>query len=118
MFRGNTPMKANTAYHVAVTFQTAADGTITGKLYCKEGYGGIVPGKDKVVGSSKFKLNPAVVKNGFTAGVFKYGKMSNDGPAPLEQRFARLALYDSVPKELPALNEKFAEAAEASPGKK
>ena len=118
MFRGNTPMKANTAYHVAVTYQTAADGTVTGKLYCKEGYGAIVPGKDKAVAYSKFKFNPAVVKTGFTAGVFRYGKMSNDGPAPLEQRFSRLSLYDSVPEELPALNAEFAEAAEASTEKK
>lgn len=118
MFRGKTPMKANTAYHVVVTFQTASDGTVTGKLYCKEGYGAIVPDKNKAIAYYKFKLNPAVVKNGFTSGVFRYGKMSNDGAAPLEQRFSRLTLYDSVPKEFPALNAKFAEAMEASTGKK
>lgn len=95
-------------YHIAFTFATADDGTVTASLYCKPGNGAIIPGTDKPFASKKFKLNLEVIKTGFAKGVFRYGKMSNQGNEPLEQRFGRLAIYDSIPKELPGIAIKFA----------
>jgi hypothetical protein len=108
VFSGKAAMPPNAPCHIAVTFSTAADGMTTGKLYCKPGTDAIVPDKDKPQATIKFKLDPAVVKAGFFPGTFRYGKMTNIGKAPVEQRFARLTLYDSVQQELPGFDVKFA----------
>jgi hypothetical protein len=102
-FGGTVDLAAGAAYHMAVTFQTGADGFVTGALHVVPDTGAIDP-KSPALGSAVFKLNPEVVKAGFTAGPFRVGKLSTAGPAEATQSIARFSIYDAVPPSFAALS--------------
>jgi hypothetical protein len=100
---GTTDLAAGGACHVALTFQTGADGFVTAALHVGAGTGALDP-KSSPLGTAVFKLNPELVKAGFTDGRFRVGKLNTAGPGGAIQSFARFSIYDTVPQSFAALS--------------
>lgn len=103
-FQGNFPFKANTVYHLGVTFSTDKSGLVTARIYGVEGTGAIKTSEEKnVLATGTFFLSKDVVKAGFTGDAFDFGAIYNNN-APKTQDFGRLRIYNAVPEELEALS--------------
>ena len=99
--RGKYPMKPYKVYHIALIFKTGNDGLVTCKLYAVDGNQAIDTSAAPLCRMA-FMLDKGV-KNGFTAGNFRYGQMSTSDKSSFTNYFGRLTVYDSIPAQLPGI---------------
>jgi hypothetical protein len=100
-YHGKFPMQPGKIYHVAVTFQTAADGLVTCKLYATD-VDQSINTSGTPLRSMAFRLDNSV-KNGFATGNFNYGQLSTADKKSFTSYFGRLTIYNSIPKQLPGI---------------
>ncbi|MFG0249947.1 MAG: hypothetical protein ACF8OB_13745 [Phycisphaeraceae bacterium JB051] len=93
-------MEADTVYHMALGFETAADGMVSMTMYAAEG--NVALDKSMAMATTKFTLNADSVKSGFGEGEFFFGKSGQAG-TPIVQDFDCLRLYNQLPDTFEAL---------------
>ena len=93
-------MEADTIYHLALGFETAADGMISMTMYAAEGNVSIE--KSMAMATIKFTLNADTVKSGFGDGEIFFGKSGQAG-TPIVQDFDCFRIFNQLPDTFEAL---------------
>ncbi len=93
-------MEADTIYHLALGFETAADGMISMTMYAAEG--NVAIEKSMAMSTVKFTLNADTVKSGFSDGEIFFGKSGQAG-TPIVQDFDCFRIFNQLPDTFEAL---------------
>lgn len=105
---GSYTFESNTVYHIGVSYETDAEGTVTAKIWCEEGTGSIDLTTATPVATISFGINEDVVTTGFSSSYFSMGqfRLGNFSSIPsFVHDYDQFRIYDSTPTYFDALDD-------------
>lgn len=103
---GEFVIESNTVYHIGLSFATDTEGSVTAKIWGREGTGAIdLSTSTWLIGSVTFGINESVVTKGFASSDYEFGGLRFDKISfdSMIQEYDQFRLYDATPTTFGAL---------------